>query len=262
MQPSFVAYIDEAGDEGFCFREDGSGSSRWFILSAVIIRKRYDVNTVVPAVRELKALFNKDSKKPLHFRNLKHEQRIPLARKIGGMPLRTVSILVHKPCIQDTSRFTQDPYSLYRYCSRLLLERISWLCRDQKEEGDGNGKVELIYSNRTKMSYQELKDYLNLLQYGMPLSDVRIDWKVVDTDLVKAVNHDKLAGLQLADAVASGFYYAFNTNRYGEVETRYAKLMTSTLYRHRSSAIGYGAKLWCTCEEAKIHAIKVVNGPQ
>jgi len=29
MNPSFMVYIDESGDEGFVFNGDGSGSSRW-----------------------------------------------------------------------------------------------------------------------------------------------------------------------------------------------------------------------------------------
>lgn len=32
---SFVVYIDESGVEGFIFKEDDSGSSRWLALSAV-----------------------------------------------------------------------------------------------------------------------------------------------------------------------------------------------------------------------------------
>ena len=34
MKSSFIAYVDESGDEGFVFNPDGSGSSRWFVLSA------------------------------------------------------------------------------------------------------------------------------------------------------------------------------------------------------------------------------------
>ena len=46
MNPSFVVYIDESGDEGFVFNGDGSGSSRWFVLSATVIRKVNDLQIV------------------------------------------------------------------------------------------------------------------------------------------------------------------------------------------------------------------------
>jgi hypothetical protein len=36
MAASFVVYIDESGDEGFVFKPDGSGSSRWFVLGAAV----------------------------------------------------------------------------------------------------------------------------------------------------------------------------------------------------------------------------------
>jgi Protein of unknown function (DUF3800) len=43
---SHVAYIDEAGDEGFKFAVDGKkGSSEWFVLSAVIVRTEIDIAT-------------------------------------------------------------------------------------------------------------------------------------------------------------------------------------------------------------------------
>ncbi|MCX6841973.1 MAG: DUF3800 domain-containing protein [candidate division WOR-3 bacterium] len=37
LNPSFVAYIDEAGDEGFKF---GAGSSEWFVISAAVFRRK------------------------------------------------------------------------------------------------------------------------------------------------------------------------------------------------------------------------------
>ncbi|HWE01892.1 MAG TPA: DUF3800 domain-containing protein [Tepidisphaeraceae bacterium] len=42
MPESFIVYIDESGDDGFKFNTGGSGSSEWFILSAVVIRARND----------------------------------------------------------------------------------------------------------------------------------------------------------------------------------------------------------------------------
>ena len=35
----FSVFIDESGDEGFVFRPDGSGSTRWFAISAVVVRQ-------------------------------------------------------------------------------------------------------------------------------------------------------------------------------------------------------------------------------
>lgn len=245
MSGSFVAYIDESGDEGFCFREDGGGSSRWLVLSALVIRKENDAQ-VVQVAREARALLSKPDKFPLHFRDLKHDQRVALARLVGQLPSRTVNVLVHKPSIGSPETFQHEAYSLYRYASRLLLERVSWLCRDHRRTGHGDGRVDLIYSNRSAMSYDDLRAYLQKLQAMTDSGNVQIDWEVIDPTRVKAVNHDQLAGLQLADAVATSVWYAVTPNRYGDIEDRYLKLMARTVYRHEHRAEGYGFKAWCT----------------
>ncbi|EWH00467.1 DUF3800 domain-containing protein [Halomonas sp. BC04] len=257
MASSFVVYIDEAGDEGFVFRENGSGSSRWFVLTALVIRKEKDQQNIIPAAKELRELLGKKPKAALHFKDLKHAQRVPISRRLGRMPVRAVNIVIHKPCIASPDVFQQEPYALYRYASRLLLERVSWLCRDNRIQGTGDGKAELIYSNRTRMSYQDLVEYLNKLKFDQ--SNVRIDWTSVDPSLVRAVNHDQLAGLQFADAMASGLYYAVTPNRYNEVEPRYLELTAEKLYRHRENLEGYGIKFWCNCRDQKRQLLAIAE---
>ncbi|EMG9297657.1 DUF3800 domain-containing protein [Pseudomonas aeruginosa] len=247
MTSSFVAYIDESGDEGFTFRADGSGSSRWFVLSALVIRKENDLR-LVQAAKEARRLIRFADKKPIHFCKLRHEQRTPVSRIVGELPIRTVNILIHKPCIVEPEIFQQQAYSLYRYASRLLLERVSWLCRDNHDPRRGNGQVELIYSNRSAMSYEDLRNYIGQLHVAPGAQHVTIDWNVVSEDLVRAVNHDQLAGLQLADVVASSVYQAVNPNLYGDVEGSYLVNLRRTIYRHRNRKEGYGLKFWCGCD--------------
>jgi len=96
VNSSFIAYIDESADEGFVFRLDGSGSSRWFVLSAVVIRQTNDLQ-MVSCLKDVRRVLLKPDKLPLHFVDLKHEQRVPYVRRIGNLPIRTVSVLVYKP---------------------------------------------------------------------------------------------------------------------------------------------------------------------
>jgi len=67
---------------------------------------------------------------------------------------------------------------------------------------------------------------------------------VIDPRRIRSVEHSRLAGLQVADAVASGLFYAVKVNRYGETETGYLSHLRNTLYRHRTQPIGYGLKVW------------------
>lgn len=245
MNPSFVVYIDESGDEGFVFNADGSGSSRWFVLSATVIRKANDLH-MVSCLKATREILGKLPKTPLHFVDLRHEQRVPYIRRVGELPLRTVSVLIHKPSIIEPEKFQSTKYLLYRYATRMLLERVSWLCRDQRQAGEGDGFADIIFSNRSNMSYDDIRNYLRLLgkQAENNPQQVQIDRTVVDPDRISSVEHSKLAGLQVADAVASGLHFAVKVNRYGETETSYLPHLRKTLYRHQKTVLGYGIKVW------------------
>lgn len=104
MNPSFFAYVDESGDEGFVFNAYGSGSSRWFVLSAAVIRRTNDLE-MVRCLKEVRTVLQKAPKTPLHFVDLKHEQRVPYIRRVGELPLRTVSVLIYKPLIREPEKF-------------------------------------------------------------------------------------------------------------------------------------------------------------
>jgi len=164
----------------------------------------------------------------------------------GDLPIRTVSVLVYKPLIAEPEKFQNTKFLLYRYATRLLLERVSWLGRDQRRPGEGDGFTEVIFSNRSNMSYEDIRSYLRLLlkQAEANPGQVQIDKTVIDPERIRAVEHSKLAGLQVADAVASGFHFALKVNRYGETETGYLPHLKKTIYRHKAVALGYGLKLW------------------
>jgi len=91
-------YIDETGDEGFRF---DPGSSSWFVLAGVVLRRSMDrdVLSLVDEIRDrLKRNRNPQHriplKKPLHFRDLRHEQRKFFAHRIdarGSTPIEGVA---------------------------------------------------------------------------------------------------------------------------------------------------------------------------
>lgn len=97
-------------------------------------RERFAMVSCLNAVREL---LQKPPKTPLHFVDLKHEQRGPCVPRMGELPMRTASVLVYRPLINEPEQFHKSKYQLYRYATRMLLERVSWLCRDQRRVGDG-----------------------------------------------------------------------------------------------------------------------------
>ena len=237
---SFVVYVDEAGDEGFSF---DSGSSSWFILSAVVTRKATDLETV-KVVDIVRQRLGKAPKMPLHFKKLKHQHRLPYIGEIAKSRIRTVSVLVHKPSIKEPETF-QERYRLYFYTVRFLLERVSWLCRDHRTKNDtGDGSAKVVFSNRSGMSYQEMKDYLDRLQRSAEAKDVRIVWDVIKTDQISPYPAGKRMGLQIADAVASGTFLAVEPSRHGYTEDRYVRMLKPVIYHREGTYSGYGLKFW------------------
>jgi hypothetical protein len=240
MSATFVVYIDESGDEGFSFDR---GSSEWFVLSAVITRKATDLETVklVDAVR---TQLGRPNKKPLHFRDLRHEHRLPFIAAIAKAEMKTVSVLVHKPSLREPETFRAG-YRLYFYAVRYVLERVSWYCRDHRTKHDrGDGSAEVIFSNRAGMSYAELRRYLDLLKEQPGPSSARIEWEVVKTEQLTAYSAGKRMGLQIADAVASSFYYAVQSSQHGFTEDRYVRMLKPVVYHRQGKHVGYGLKFW------------------
>lgn len=242
---SFTVFIDESGDGGFVFKPDGTGSSRWLILSAVVVRKK-NGGKIVELMKQIRGLLRAQPKQALHFVALDHARRVAYARAIGEAPfLRTVSVLIHKPSLREPEKFQSEKDLLYRYACRYLLERVSWLCEEHHVDGEGSGLAEVIFSNRDQMSYDALRSYLCVLRGADDASpSQKMAWKHLDPAHVRAVQHTQLAGLQLADAVASGLYAAVTPNRFGDAEDRYARLISPTFRRYKGAALGFGLKFW------------------
>jgi hypothetical protein len=241
MPASFVVYIDESGDEGFVFKPNQTGSSRWFVLAALVTRKAIDVESV-KLVDTLRQSLNWP-RRPLHFRNMKHEHRLPYVDLIAKARVRVLAVAVHKPSLKEPETF-QRKSVLYHYAARYLLERVSWCCRDYQKPGDGDGTAEIVFSNRTGTSYEEMRNYFELLKKKSDVGDVRIDWEIIKPEAVRAVNHDAMMGLQIADAVASAFFYGVQVNPHGFNEPRYATMLRPVVYSHKRRRLGNGLKLW------------------
>lgn len=193
---------------------------------------------------EVRRLLGRPPRQQLHFVRLGHAQRRVYARQIGKARIRTVSVMIHKPSIRDPETFQAQKHQLYRYACRLLLERVSWLCRDHRIKDHGDGGAEIIFSNRGQMSYDDLRNYLMRLRDKPGLGGVNIDWSAIRPERVSAVQHAQMAGLQVADAVASSAFAALNANQFGDTESAYLLETLPVCYRYEGKRLGYGLKFW------------------
>jgi hypothetical protein len=246
MGASYVAYIDESGDEGFTFRRtvDEQASSDWFVLAAFVTRKQTPL-AVVKALDTVRRELKLRPRSHVHWKALKHTAKTRYAQIMATLQARLIGICVHKPSLQDPETF-RARYRLYFYAARYLLERISWLARDRcnSHRHNGDGTVNLLFSNRQGMPYDQMRDYLRRLQKQQrDGQDIRIDFAHVPVTALRTLAPGKSTGLQLADATAGALFNALERDRFGNTEPRYLKTLSGALYRHERKVHGYGFKI-------------------
>jgi len=243
-EPTFVVYIDESGDEGFRF-DTANSSTRWFVLAAAVTRKVDDAR-LVHLARDVRARLNRPALCHLHFRKLDHQPRLFYVGRIAESKVKVVAVLVDKRAITSPETFRQES-RLYFYAARYLLERVSWYCRDHKTASDtGDGSARVVFSNRSNLSYDSLREYIARLKEKSKSGDVRIEWQVISHEPagICALQAKSCAGLQVVDAVASSFFCAVEQSALGYTEDRYARMLKPVVYNHHGKYIGYGVKLW------------------
>lgn len=242
MSHSFLAYIDESGDDGLAkFREPGvrGGASNWLVLSACVFRATHKLDAV--AWRdEINSKMPQRKSRTLHFTQLDHGQRVVAAQVLGEKPVRLTNVIVSK---RDISPGTfKDRNQLYLYMARYLIERLSWLCRDLRPKvPEGDGRCAITFSRRGGMSYDDFREYLILLK-SKNIGEHTIHWPVIDIAAVDAQDHSRSAALQLADIAAASVAAAIEMNIYGNCEARYAELLRKCTYRRKENFLSYGMK--------------------
>jgi hypothetical protein len=241
----FIAYVDESGDEGMKFEQ---GSPRGFVLSAVVIENNQQTRQrLCQLIDEVRDAINQGRqekhrippKKPLHFRDLEHDDRKFFSMKIGQLEeICTVSVLCHKPSLHSLQKGR-----LYYYLLRFLVERIARYCRSQLDENSPLPKLKLVLSNRGGLKQSEVNEYFHRVWYDDAAKKVVIQKSAILEDIL-VQSSGKAMGLQLADAVASSFFYSVEPNRHGMVETAYLRHILQRAYCSDHKVMGRGIKLF------------------
>ena len=165
MNHTYVAYVDESGDDGLeKYRIPGrsGGASTWLVISAMVFRANRDLEAVSWR-DEINRLMPERTKRTLHFVKLNHGQKLAAVKLLGEKPVRIISILAHKPSFPIGTYVNKN--QLYFYLTRYLVERISWLCRDMRPRSpEGDGRVRITFSRRGGMSYLDFRNYLRRLK--------------------------------------------------------------------------------------------------
>ena len=228
----FRCYIDESGDEGFKFDR---GSRPWFFLTGVIVEDKDEPlvrGTVDRIVKKIWLDRNQSPPAMLHWKDISHNAKIVVATELSNQPFCFISVGIWKPKLQPTS-FMRKSDPLFRYASRMLLERASWYVNDNE------GEAEIIFSSRNRLLLVELQTYISRV-IGMT-SQIR---PVFDPLKIRVRTPDKVKMLQIADACASATGAAFNPDIYGNLQPFYLEILKGRLYRREGRLLSYVLKLF------------------
>ncbi|TAV89284.1 DUF3800 domain-containing protein [Rhizobium leguminosarum] len=232
---NFVAYIDEAGDEGFGkLAGESSGQSNWFSIGAAIVDEAND--KLLPSWRdEVMKKFANRKNRDLHFRELNHDQRVHACSTIASKSVGGCVVSSCKVTILDAQEIEifKRPQHLYNYLTRFLLERVTAACRQKAAAQGARASLRVVFSRRKGTDYEKMREYLEFMRDGKEkMTPVRsIDWSVLDPANIAVENHKVRAGLQIADLFTSAIWKALEPNGYGNCEDRYARILEPRLIK-------------------------------
>lgn len=227
----FNAYIDESGDNGFTWYDDGTGSTRWFVLGAVVVRETND-RELSFVIDKIKERLNIPCEKPLHWVDRKHKQRKYITELISNKEFTFITVGMDKFEINPESKLREYP-ALYLYAARFLMERVSWFVDSH------DGVVNCIFEHRENLSYDELRSYI---RSQIVDKDSQIRPEVISG--IQAKEGWQFKNLQVADACTGTVFNALETNKFGHVEPTYFLNLRKKLYRRNEKTLQYGLKLF------------------
>lgn len=242
-EPYFIAYFDEAGDPGLktVAPIDQNGASEWFSVGCAVVRASNEPK-LVSLVQSVKASVYSTQSPDLHFRTLVEHKKKPVCAALAAADIRFFVLVSNKKNMRNFRNPQAEAVSLhphgwfYNHCIRIVLERLSDWCATRSIAECGEPKhVKLVFSRRGGHSYRHVRTYIHLLakqvQTGRIYQSKRVpDFRVIDYRLIDVIDHNKSAGCQIADVVASAFFQAANagTKRWN---TEYAEALEPRMAR-------------------------------
>jgi hypothetical protein len=253
----YIAYIDEAGDDGIkkIRTESEKGGSEWLVISAVVIHAENGPR-VVPWLKESIARQRRHQIKNLHFYKLDHDGKIAACRSLAEREVYLFSTISYKRTMENYKNPSAEKVNInktarfYAWMSRLLLEQVTNFV-GQRTFIDYNmpTKLRVEFSDRGGLEIRQFRNYLDYLRNqsatdSLYLDKYDLDWSVVDTREMHSFSNKDRAGLQLADTVASAFYCGLEKLTDEPPNAEYAKLLEPRMARDdRRKILDCGVKI-------------------
>lgn len=252
MPASFVAYIDEAGDDGLWKIQpvDGVGASEWFVLSAVVVPISLGREAIW--VQKILADLGLHQRRALHFQSLDDRRRLAVCHTLASLPVRCFAVASNKinmrRHINEKAARVSYPVGrtwFYWWMTRLLLERVTDYCERRSIYEYGKPRlVRFEFARRGGLKYEHCQKYFDHLRVTsregrLHLKRGDLKWSVVDTmEEIRVFDATERAGLQLADVVAGAFFQA------GEGKHDFAIALEQRMAANANGRVfDYGVKL-------------------
>lgn len=263
----YVAYIDEAGDDGLQKVKplDPNGASEWLILSAVVVRA--DREPEIPRwVEEIATRIRHRQQNQIHFKSLNDATRTMACRQLANRPVRLFAIASNKKNMKGyRNPFAEKiPSQCWFYCwlTRLLLERVTHFVKNRSTLDFGEiKKLKIVFAKRGGFSYSQLGAYFEWLKLKssgnalvLPLGD--LEWSVMDRNFMFVAQPINEPGLQLADVVAGAFFKGCDVYDTKSCDPKFAELLRQRIARwpdtNCGQISGYGIKLMPAWRKARL----------
>ncbi len=253
----YVVYIDEGGETGLAKVRpiDENGSSEWFVLSAVVMRAKWEPD-VVGWVRDIRDGIGLKQRPDLHFRTLSPTRKVAVCNRIAALPVRGFVIASNKKNMRryhnaNAAKIPSQQW-FYNWCIRLLMERVTAFCSERTARDYGERRpIKIEFSRCGGHRYSQTKAYHSYLSFQQEGDKVYLQKRqpvrdMLSTDLMFDFPHQQRAGLQLADIVASAFYQAVDASGPGEWSIAGASALAPIMARENGKQRDFGVALFPT----------------
>jgi hypothetical protein len=256
----YVAYIDEAGDDGLKPKSHSERkASEWMVIAAVLIKSSSESN-VIPWVQSIIHKIDQHQLTHLHFRNLRDDKKDTVCKEIARLNIRIFAVLSHKQNMlgyrntrAEKARVNRTAW-FYCWMSRLLMEKMTAYCGHRSLRDYGEQRtIRCEFSDRGGVRIDDIKAYYKYLndqsKMGMMFHKRHdLDWRVFSPEQLFTYPNKMRAGLQLADCVASAFFAGLEATPDGLIKPAFAKALVPRICPDiRGKRYGFGVRtmpLW------------------
>lgn len=210
----YNVYIDESGDEGI------NRGSRWFILTAIIVRKDCEQNLL----KTMKNITKKLNFKFIHWNKIKqYSTRKFIIDNLCNSDFKIIHVMI------DTQKMGRSKSErIYPYFLGFLLERVSSLVKME------HAKANIFISSRNNK--QSNKDIIEYIESERSNNNVQKEL----INFIKFVPNANMILLQLADVCCSSLYNALTKN--DSKSWYYIIRLKEKIYSQNNKILGYGFK--------------------